>query len=94
MGLAVIGLLFQYLGLLHREGLQGWVYAELAAIAATKFLYANEEEACDYVTRLAADMLRYDPEHTLNADALYDGWDAELVRGGLGCRGCEMFARV
>ncbi|KAK9797401.1 hypothetical protein WJX73_004607 [Symbiochloris irregularis] len=79
MGLAVIGLLFQYLGMLQREGLQSWAYAELAAIATTKFQYANEEEACDYVTRLAADMLHYEPEHTLNADSLFEGWDAELV---------------
>ena len=79
MGLAVIGLLFQYLGMLQKEGLQGWAYAELAAIAATKFQWANEEEACDYVTRLAADMLHYEPQHTLNADSLYEGWNAELV---------------
>lgn len=85
MGLAVIGLLFQYLGMLRGEGLQSWAYAELAAIAATKFQYANEEEACDYVTRLAADMLHYRPEHTLNADSLYEGWDEKLVSSCLMC---------
>lgn len=83
MGLAVVGLLFQYLGMLQREGLQSWAYSELAAIAATKFQYANEEEACDYVTRLAADMLHYEPQHTLNADSLYQGWDAGLVSSAL-----------
>ena len=79
MGLAVMGLLFQYLAMLRQQGLQQWVYQELAAVSATKFRFANEEEACDYVSRLAADMQYYAPEHTLVGDSLYEGWDAQLV---------------
>ena len=79
MGLATIGLLFEYIGMLHQQGLQQWAYQELASVAATKFKFADEEDACDYVTRLAADMQYYAPEHTLLGDFLYESWAPELV---------------
>lgn len=74
--------------MLRHEGLQAWVYEELASVAATKFAFANEEDACDFVSRLAADMQRFNPEHTLNGDSLFESWDAELVLPKLECTLC------
>ena len=34
-----------------------WAFEELATIAEMKFRFAEEEDACEYVTRLAADLL-------------------------------------
>lgn len=79
MGLAVIHLLFQYLAMLRHQGLQQWVYDEIAQVASTKFTYANEEDASDYVSALAADMQLYAPEDTLNGDSIYEGWDEQQV---------------
>ena len=92
MGLAVVKLVFQYLAMLSHEGLQEWAYQEMAAVAATKFRFAHEEEACDYVSRLAADMQYYDPEHTLTGDSTYERWDADLVRDCMmiPCRICSL----
>ena len=42
-GLAVIGLLFEYIALLRAAGPQRWAYDEMAAIGNMKFRFAEEE---------------------------------------------------
>jgi uncharacterized SAM-binding protein YcdF (DUF218 family) len=42
-GLAVVGLLFEYLALLRAAGPQRWAYDEMAAIGAMKFRFAEEQ---------------------------------------------------
>ena len=44
-----------------------------------KFRFAEEEDACEYVTHLAADMRLYRPAHVLKGAYLYEDWDPELV---------------
>ena len=79
-GLAPMGLLFQFLSLLRAQGPQKWVFDELADIAQMRFKFAEEEDACEYALRLAADAPYYAPEHLLNGHYLYDQWDPKLVR--------------
>lgn len=79
-GLAPVGLLFQFLNLLRKEGPQKWVFDELANIAQMRFKFAEEEDACEYALRLAADAPYYAPEHLLNGHYLYDQWNPTLVR--------------
>ena len=74
-----MGLLFQFLNLLRAEGPQKWVFDELANIAQMRFKFAEEEDACEYALRLAADAPYYAPEHLLNGHYLYDRWDPKLV---------------
>ena len=38
------------------------------------------QDACSYVSQLAADMPHYAPEHALNGSFLHDDWRPELVR--------------
>ncbi|KAL0048825.1 hypothetical protein WJX82_000128 [Trebouxia sp. C0006] len=78
-GLAPMGLLFQFLSLLKEAGPQQWVFDELANIAQMRFKFAEEEDACEYALRLAADAPYYAPEHLLNGHYLYDQWDPKLV---------------
>lgn len=79
-GLAPMGLMFQFLSLLRAQGPQKWVFDELANIAQMRFKFAEEEDACEYALRLAADAPYYAPEHLLNGHYLYDQWDPKLVR--------------
>lgn len=78
-GLAPMGLLFQFLNLLRAAGPQQWVFDELANIAQMRFKFAEEEDACEYALRLAADAPYYAPEHLLNGHYLYDRWYPKLV---------------
>lgn len=74
-----MGLLFQFLSLLKAQGPQKWVFDELANIAQMRFKFAEEEDACEYALRLAADAPYCAPEHLLNGHYLYDQWDPQLV---------------
>ncbi|KAK9862426.1 hypothetical protein WJX84_001898 [Apatococcus fuscideae] len=78
-GLAVVELLFNYISLLRREGPQKWVYDELAEVAKTKFQFQEEEDAVEYVERLASDMFMYKPPHILNGEFLHDSFDTRLI---------------
>ena len=49
-----------------------------------KFRFAEEEDACEYVTHLAADMPLYEPAHVLKGSYLYGNWDPELIGKLLG----------
>lgn len=42
-----------------------WVFKELRDIAEVKFRFAEEEDACEYVTRLAAELHMFAPAHAL-----------------------------
>lgn len=79
MGLAVVQLLFEYLGMLRARGPQQWLYTELAEIGAMKARFLEEEDAMDYVTGLASNLLLVQPQHALLSDYLYEDWQPELV---------------
>ena len=74
-----MGPLFEYLRLLRSAGPQRWVFDELAAISALKFRFAEDEDACELVSRLAADMPLYAPAHALCGPYLHDEWRPDLV---------------
>ena len=78
-GLGPVGVLFQFLSLLKQSGPQKWVFDELADIAQMRFRFAEEEDACEYTLRLAADAPYYAPQHLLNGHYLYDDWQPDLV---------------
>lgn len=80
LGLAVVGLLFEYLAMLHNAGPQQWLYQELADIGAMKARFLEEDDAMDYVTEIASNMLYVQPEHALLSEYLYKDWKPKLVR--------------
>ena len=71
--------LFAYLNMLRRAGPQAWVWDEMAAAARAKFKFAEEEDAEDYASRLAATMRLYKPEHALAGEYIHAQWDPDLV---------------
>jgi secreted Zn-dependent insulinase-like peptidase len=42
-----------------------WAFRELRDIAEMKFRFAEEEDACEYVTRVAGEAHQYAPAHVL-----------------------------
>lgn len=57
-------------------------------MADMKFRFAEEEDACACVTRLATHLMFYPPEHVLVGDYLHDDWDPEMVGAASGNRLC------
>ena len=71
--------MFSYIEMLRDAGPQRWVFNELAAVAEQRFRFAEDEEASEYVSRLAASLPLYAPEHALNGSYLHEEWRPELV---------------
>jgi nardilysin len=61
-------------------GPQAWVWDEIASIAAMKFRFAEEEDSCDLVTRLASSMGWVAPQHLLAAEYMHEQWQPDKVR--------------
>ena len=79
-GLAVARTIFRYLALLRGAGPQKWVQDEVSAVSAARFKFSGEEEeASEYVARLAASLHHQPPAHALSAPYLHDDWDPRLV---------------
>jgi nardilysin len=78
-GLEPLALLFDYLAMLRSAGPQRWVHDEMAAIAAMKFRFLEEEDPSEYVSQLATDMHNYPQEHVVAGAFLYDEYDPELA---------------
>jgi secreted Zn-dependent insulinase-like peptidase len=57
------------------------VYDELKAISDMKFRFIEEEDSCDFATRLAATMGWVEPQHLLAADYLHEHWQPDRVSG-------------
>lgn len=57
----------------YEVGLGRWVFNELRDIAEMKFRFAEEEDACEYVTRLAAEMHQFPPAHCLKVRSIVPG---------------------
>eukprot|EP00873_Tetraselmis_striata_P042477 jgi/Tetstr1/462741/TSEL_000701.t1 len=83
-GLAVAGVVFQYIKMLKEAGPQRWVYDELKAIADMRFMFQEEEDACEYCTNLAPNLHRFPPSHLLRSESLFSEYDPELITKLLG----------
>ena len=77
--------MFSYIEMLRKAGPQRWVFDELAAVAEQRFRFAEDEEASEFVSRLAASLPLYAPKHALNGSYLHEEWRPELVSSR--CRG-------
>ena len=80
MGLAVVGLLFEYLAMLREKGPQQWVYQELADIGAMKSRFIEEDDATEHVTNVASNVHCVRTEHILLSEFIYKDWRPNLVR--------------
>ena len=79
----VLAAVFRYLALLRRSfPLPAYHYDEAAAMARTRFRFAQKERPHAYVERLARDgSLPHPPEWILSGGYLYRGYDEAVVKG-------------
>ncbi|MGI9333438.1 MAG: insulinase family protein [Gammaproteobacteria bacterium] len=76
----VSALLFGYLDLNARNGLDAWRYEELQRLSDIAFEYGEKEAAAGYVRRLANDLHEYTPADILRGGYMMSGFDPELTQ--------------
>ncbi|KAK9939654.1 hypothetical protein M0R45_016344 [Rubus argutus] len=59
----IIGLVYQYIKLLHQVSPQEWIFRELQDTGNMEFRFAEEQPQDDYASELAGNLLRYAAEH-------------------------------
>ncbi|XXG56483.1 hypothetical protein AAC387_Pa03g3878 [Persea americana] len=64
----IVGLLFKYIILLQKSGVQKWIFDELSSIRETGFHYQDKIPPSNYVVGIASSMHLYPPEDWLVAD--------------------------
>ncbi|MGI2027262.1 insulinase family protein [Endozoicomonas acroporae] len=79
----ITAMVFDYLDLIRREGLEPWLYEESKQIAELAFRYQEDRNPQQTASGLAARMHYLPPEHLLEANYLYDSYDPELISGYL-----------
>ncbi|KAK3262595.1 hypothetical protein CYMTET_28558 [Cymbomonas tetramitiformis] len=82
----VIGIIFQYIDLVSREGVQQWFFDELKAVQEVRFNFRDKQEPAGYC-RLLAGSLQFFParEVMLASHAVPQVYDPEEVRAVLRC---------
>ena len=75
----MVQLVFEMIDKLRRAGPQRWAWDEMATIANMKFTFQEEEDACEFASRVAGDMHIYASEHPLAGPFVHDQWKPELV---------------
>jgi secreted Zn-dependent insulinase-like peptidase len=79
----ITGLIFQAIRLIGRDGIQERYHTESAAIAALNFRFADQMSPAG-AARQARNLQSYPVDNLLNSWAVYDDFDANLVRDFLG----------
>lgn len=75
----ITAMVFDYLDLIRREGLQPWLYEESKQIAELSFRFQEDHNPQQTASGLAARMHYLPPEHLLQANYLYESYDPELI---------------
>ncbi|CAM9115596.1 unnamed protein product [Discosporangium mesarthrocarpum] len=86
--LDIVTALFEYVGMLRREGPQEWIFEEIRDVADLLFRFHEEKEPEETVEELAERMSppkQYDDSHILKGPSLFDVWDPDLIQARSGC---------
>uniref|UniRef100_A0A0K2SYP7 Metalloproteaselike [Tribolium castaneum] n=1 Tax=Lepeophtheirus salmonis TaxID=72036 RepID=A0A0K2SYP7_LEPSM len=75
----IMSLIFQYIELIRREGLQKWIFDQWKEIKATHFKYLDKSKPYNFVTSLSTCLQKYPMNEALCGPYLIDDWDPELV---------------
>ncbi|XP_050368323.1 nardilysin-like [Argentina anserina] len=76
----IIGLVYQYIKLLHQVSPQEWIYKELQDTGNMEFRFAEEQPQDDYASELAGNLLIYAPEHVIYGSYAYKIWDENSIK--------------
>ncbi|XP_077297928.1 insulin-degrading enzyme-like [Arctopsyche grandis] len=76
----IVELVFQYINLLNKEGIQKWIFEEIANIHLTKFKFQDKKEPKDFVTRHVYYIQDYPMEEIMSARFHLTEWKPELIQ--------------
>jgi insulysin len=75
----VISHVFQYIRLLRQSGFPKWIFDEVAKVRSLDFQFQDMFAPSHYVTYLASNMQKYQPEHVLSGPYLASEYDHDLI---------------
>ncbi|CAM6127653.1 unnamed protein product [Calypogeia fissa] len=75
----VVGLTFQYLSILKKDGIERWIFEELQAVCDMKFHFQDKRPPVHYVTNLANSMQLYPASDWLAGPFLPRKFDSEVI---------------
>lgn len=76
----ILSAIFSYIDLIKREGLNSNYYRELQAMRAKDFANAPKPEPLDQAVNLTMAQFEYPVENLLNADYVYERYDAKAIK--------------
>ncbi len=69
----IIEIIFAYIKLLQKDGVQQWIYDEIETVSQCSFRFLNKRNPIDYTSMLACALHSYEPEDILSGP--YKVWD-------------------
>jgi insulysin len=87
----VASVVFQYIGMLQREGVSERVWVEEQAVAKMGFQFKEKEEPASATSRFAGWMHKYPPAETFTGPYLFTKFDRDLIQSmqdGLTVQAC------
>eukprot|EP01104_Vermistella_antarctica_P017836 TRINITY_DN6412_c0_g1_i1.p1 TRINITY_DN6412_c0_g1~~TRINITY_DN6412_c0_g1_i1.p1 ORF type:complete len:1087 (+),score=280.46 TRINITY_DN6412_c0_g1_i1:370-3261(+) len=79
----VISIVFDYIELLRREGVQEWIFDEVKAVSEMQFRFKDKPQPIACVEALARHMQLYDKRHVLQGPYIFENFDAQLIHDAL-----------
>src|SRR5690606_9165154 len=80
----ISSLLFQYIRLVKREGIQEWLFEEQRRMAGISFMFQEPSRPISYVSSLSRRLQEYPAAEVLSAPYAYEEFDPDLLRDYLG----------
>ena len=75
----VVEVIFAYISLLKKDGVQQWIHDESATVAACQFRFLSKRNPMDYTCSLASAMQTYPGHHVLSGPHMIYKYDPELI---------------
>ena len=75
----VVTIVFQYIGMIVQQGPLQWIADEVKQLSELNFKYINKTEPDRYVTRLAANIHIYPPQHIISGEEICHDVDLSLI---------------
>ena len=76
----VILTVFEYLKMIHKEGIKEWIFKETSALKEIEFRFKEKTRPSDYVSHLASQLHEYDPQDILTGPYLLEEFSQSLIQ--------------
>ncbi|MDC0598725.1 insulinase family protein, partial [Gammaproteobacteria bacterium] len=77
----ISSLVFQFIDLVKREGIQAWLFNEQKSMAELSFLFQEPAQPISYVSSMSRRLQEYPAAEIITASYAYDDFDAQLLDG-------------